>query len=74
MNQYKGHPIYGVAIPTPENRWYSRGLVFDRDLTETIAIKGIEATDLTFKTKQPAEKHGLELCKAWIDEQTSRTK
>jgi hypothetical protein len=69
MNQYKDHPIYGVAIPTPEKRWYSRGLVFDRDLTQTIAIKRIEATDLTFNTKQQAEKHGLELCKDWIDKQ-----
>ena len=66
MNQYKGHPIYGVAIPTFENRWYSRGLVFDRDLTETIAIKRIEATDLTFKTSNKRKstdwnyaRHGL---------------
>ena len=55
------------AVPAPENRWYSRGVVFARDLTQTIAIKRIEATDLTFKSKQQAEKHGLELCKEWID-------
>jgi hypothetical protein len=50
----------------PRNRWYSRGLVFDRDLNQTIEIKRIES-DRTFKTKNQAEKHGLELCKAWVD-------
>ena len=23
MNQYKDQLIYGVAVPAPENRWYS---------------------------------------------------
>jgi len=32
MSLYKGYPIYGVAVPAPEHRWYSRGLVFDCDL------------------------------------------
>jgi hypothetical protein len=67
MSLYKGHPIYGVAVPAPENRWYSRGLVFDRDLNQTTAIKRIESTARTFKTKKQAEKYGLELCKEWID-------
>jgi hypothetical protein len=72
MKQYKGHPIYGIAAPAPDHRWYSRGLVFDRDLTQTIEIKRIQSpTDLTFKTKQQAEEHGLKLCRDWIDEQTS---
>src|SRR5688572_3158870 len=39
VKQYKDHPIYGVAVPAPEKRWYSRGLVFDRDLSQTIEIK-----------------------------------
>jgi hypothetical protein len=69
MSRYKGHPIYGVAVPVPENRWYSRGLVFDRDLKKTTEIKRIESTAVTFKTKKQAEKYGLELCKAWIDKQ-----
>ena len=69
MNPYKDHPVYGVAIPAPENRWYSRGLVFDRDLTQTTEIKRIESTAVTFKTKKQAEKYGLELCKDWIDKQ-----
>ena len=55
MSPYKGHPIYGVAVPVPENQWYSRGLVFDRDLNQTTAIKRIESTARTFKTKKQAE-------------------
>jgi hypothetical protein len=70
MSQYKDHPIYGVAVPAPESLWYSRGLVFDLDLNQTIEIKRIESTARTFKTKKQAEKYGLELCKAWVDEQT----
>jgi len=72
MKQYKGHPIYGIAVPAPERRWCSRGLVFDSDLTHTIEIKRIASpTDLTFKAKQQAEEHGLKLCRDWIDEQDS---
>jgi hypothetical protein len=70
MHQYKGHPIYGVAVPAPEKRWSARGLVFDADLTRTVEIKRIESpADLTFKAKQKAEEHGLQLCRKWIDEQ-----
>jgi hypothetical protein len=61
MSRYKDHPIYGVAVPAPENQFYSRGLVFDRDLNKTIEI------NRTFKTKKQAEKYGLELCEEWID-------
>jgi hypothetical protein len=75
VKQYKDHPIYGVAVPAPEKRWYSRGLVFDRDLTRTIAIKRLKGpTDSPFKSKQQAEEHGLKLCKDWIDKQASQTK
>jgi hypothetical protein len=69
MNRYKDHPIYGVAVPAPENRWYSRGLVFDRDLNQTIEIKRIEPKRRTFKTKKQAEQYGLDLCRAWVDKQ-----
>ena len=66
MSRYKDHPIYGVAVPAPENQFYSRGLVFDRDLNQTIEIQRIES-NRTFKTEKQAEKFGLELCKAWVD-------
>jgi hypothetical protein len=69
MSRYKEHPIYGVAVPAPDHQWYSRGLVFDRDLNQTIEIKRIESNRRTFKTKKQAEQYGLDLCKAWVDEQ-----
>jgi len=27
VKQYKDHPVYGVAVPSPKKGWYSRGLV-----------------------------------------------
>jgi hypothetical protein len=76
MKQYQGHPIYGVAVPGPTKRWTSRGLVFGSDLqSSTEVLKRLNGReDLTFNAKEQAEKHGLELCKAWIDEQTSAGK
>jgi hypothetical protein len=72
MKQYKGYPIYGVAVPAPEHRWCSRGLVFDRDLTQTVEIKRIQASEeVTFKARRLAEEHGLKLCRDWIDEQSA---
>jgi hypothetical protein len=69
MKHYKGHPVYGLAVPQNKKQWSSRGLVFDPDINQTVALQRIDsATDLTFKTKQRAEEHGLELCKEWIDE------
>jgi hypothetical protein len=59
MSRYKERPIYGVAVPAPEHRWYSRGLVLDRELNQTIEIKRIESNRRTFKTKKQAEKYGL---------------
>jgi len=66
MSRYKGYPIYGVAAPAPEHRWYSRGIVFDRDQNQTTEIKRIESTARTFKTKRQAEKNGVELCKSGL--------
>ena len=72
MNQYKGYPIYGVAIPAGEHGWCSRGLIFDRDQTQTIEIKRLESpVELNFKAKRQAEEHGLKLCREWIDEQAA---
>src|SRR5262249_62348979 len=69
MNRYKEHPIYGVAVPAPEHQWYSRGLVFYRDLNQTGEIKRIESTAECFKTKKKARENGVELCKTRICEQ-----
>jgi hypothetical protein len=67
MSMYKGYPIYGVAVPAPENQWYSRGVIFDCAPNETTEIQRIEPTRRTFKTKKQAEQFGLEMCKAWVD-------
>ena len=69
MNQYKGHPIYGVAVPVSGRRWCPRGLIFDRDLTQTIEIKRIDTAEVNFEDKRQAEDHGLKLCRDWIDQQ-----
>ena len=69
MSIYKGHPIYGLAVPAPEYQWYSRGLIFDCDFSQTVEMKRIECTSRTFKTRKQAEKYGVELCKEWIDKQ-----
>lgn len=37
----------------------------------TVELKRLEGPiDLTFATKEEAEEHGLQMCKAWIDERT----
>lgn len=73
MRPYKNHPVYGIAIPKPGKLWHSRGLVFAPDENATIEIKRLESTDLNFRTKKAAEEHGLNLCRAWIDEQSSES-
>src|SRR5215831_15572376 len=71
MERYKGFLIDGSAIPSFVTRfdWYSQGTIFrtSRRLDSIVEIKRIEFTAQTFKTKKQAEKHGLELCKEWID-------
>ena len=69
MSRYKEYPIYGVAVPASDKRWCSRGLVFDRDLNQTLEIKRIESTGRMFRTKKQAEEYGVTLCKDWIDKQ-----
>jgi hypothetical protein len=69
MTRYKDYPIYGVAVRASDNRWCSRGFVFDRDLNQTIAIKRIDSACRMFNTKKQAEEYALELCKDWIDKQ-----
>jgi hypothetical protein len=58
MTQYKGYPVYGVAVPA-EHCWNARGLIFEGPNAD-IEIKRIEcATDLTFKDKREAEEFAL---------------
>jgi len=69
MSRYKDYPIYGVAVLASNRQWYSRGLVFDRDLNQTIEIKRIESIRRMFRTKKEAEEYALTFCKEWIDKQ-----
>ena len=70
MHQYNKHPIYGIGMSGPENKWHGRGLVFDSE-DQVTEIKRLERPELTFATKKKAEEHALKLCKMWIDEQKS---
>ena len=70
MHQYNNHPIYGIGMSGPENKWYGRGLIFDSE-DQVTEIKRLERPELTFATKKKAEEHALKLCKKWIDEQKS---
>jgi hypothetical protein len=72
MNQYKSHPIYGIAIPGLAKAWHCRGLIFDPD-DKVTELKRLECGELTFATKKRAEEYGLDLCKKWLDEQYGRT-
>lgn len=74
MRPYKNHPIYGIAIPKPGKLWHPRGLIFGPEENSTIEIKRLESTDLIFTTKKAAEEHALNLCRAWIDEQSADSK
>jgi hypothetical protein len=73
MRPYKNHPIYGIAVPKPGKLWQARGLVFATDENSTIEIKRLESPDLTCTTKKAAEEQALNLCRAWIDEQSSES-
>jgi hypothetical protein len=46
--------------------WYSQGTIFRTGrLSSLVEIKRIQRP--FFNSKEAAEKHGLELCKGWID-------
>jgi hypothetical protein len=71
MENYKGYFVSGSAVP----KWYltgrkskSLGIVFKSGRLggSVVEFKRIEGA--TFKGKQEAEQHGLELCKSWVDE------
>ena len=73
MQPYKQHPIYGMAVSEPGNRWRPKGLVFAPDLNCTLELKRLEPSDLIFTTKKEAEEQALKLCKAWIDAKESES-
>lgn len=73
MQQYKNHPVYGIAVRGAGKEWHCRGLIFDPE-DKVTEIKRLECGELTFPTKGKAEAHGLKLSKTWIDEQNGGIK
>jgi hypothetical protein len=66
--EYKGHIIGAWARPELTNGSTSVGIVYRRNqLGSIIQVQRIEGK--LFESKEGAEKHGLELCKEWIDKQ-----
>ena len=74
MRQYKGYFISGWALRTHGNRgkWRAQGCVLIPDRNGSVVeVKRIEGP--TFQVNEEAEAHGLELCKAWIEERKSKS-
>ncbi len=70
--EYRGYIISAWARPEFTNGSTSVGIVYERDqFGSIIQVKRIEGR--SFESKEEAERHGLELCKEWIDEQKSRS-
>lgn len=68
MERYKGFLIAGSAVPKFATGfdWDSQGIVFRLTrLGSIVEIKRIPGA--IFDSKEAAERHGLELCKCWID-------
>ena len=77
MQRYNGYPIYGFGIPEVNGQgWYAQGLVFSPIDTESpiVEIKRLGGPNgVILPTKEEAEQHALELCRAWIDQHRNRT-
>jgi hypothetical protein len=66
--EYRGYIISAWARPESTNGSTSVGIVYDWGQFGTIIqVQRIEGE--LFETKEQAEKHGVELCKEWIDKQ-----
>jgi hypothetical protein len=68
LERYKGFLIDGSAAPTFATGfdWYSQGIVLRPSrLSSIVEVKRLEGS--AFHIKEEAERHGLKLCKEWID-------
>jgi hypothetical protein len=71
VERYQDFLIAGSAIPTFATGfdWYSQGTVFrSGHLGSIVEIRRIRG--VIFNSKEEAEQHGLELCKAWINKRS----
>jgi hypothetical protein len=70
MIEYKGYLILGTATKTHPSSpdWRAVGIVCSKT-PEGLMLEIELAGGPVFTTKEAAEKHGLELCHAWIGEQ-----
>jgi hypothetical protein len=67
--EYGGYIISAWARPEFANGSMSVGIVYEQgQFGSIIQVQRIEGE--LFESKEQAEHHGLELCKAWIDKQT----
>ena len=66
--EYRGYIISAWARPESANGSTSVGIVYERDqFGSIIKVERIEGE--LFETKEQAERHGVELCKEWVDKQ-----
>jgi hypothetical protein len=69
IERYKDFLITSSAVPTFATGfdWYAQGIIFGpRRLSSIIEIKRIQGP--LFNSKEAAERHGLQLCKDWIND------
>ena len=69
MENYKGFIIFGGISTEEQGRCCSYGLVCMKGPRTILQVQRIQGT--TFRGKEEAEQHGIELCKLWIDEHHS---
>jgi len=70
--EYRGYFISTWARPESAKSSTSVGIVYERDeFGSIIQVERIEGE--LFETKEQAERHGVELCKEWVDKQKPGT-
>ena len=68
FERYKDFLSTSSAVPTFATGfdWYSQGIVLRPGrLSSIVEVKRLEGS--AFHSKEEAERHGLKLCKEWID-------
>jgi hypothetical protein len=72
MIRYKAYFIWGTAraIHPKLPDWCAVGLVYSKT-PEGFVLEAEPSDDRVFTTKVSAERHGLELCRQWVDEKSA---